>query len=192
MRLLIHLIPCLLVVSCATKKEENVTSLKLQTMEERFDNKKGKLKMDEKGNWSSEVRGMDLPDAKRKSAYFNGESNQPKAFKTEPYQKAKWWGGKAYESKPYTGNTDASRLKTASRDQGKGAREATVETPTGVYNTGAYPTGQAREADGKRMEKTADIRTEKRREVYPEPDVMGYQEQRKMQVKEVNSIMGRD
>jgi hypothetical protein len=192
MRLLFCFIPCLLVVSCATEQEENVVPLKKQTMEERFNDKKGSLKMDEKGNWSSEVRGMDLPDAKRKSAYFTGESNQPKAFKTESYQKAKWWGGKAYDSKPYTGNTDASRLKTTARDQGKGAREATAEAPTGVYDTGAFPTGQAREAAGKPIGKPADARTEKRREVYPEPDMTGYREQRKMQVKEVNSIMGRD
>ncbi|MBN8457440.1 MAG: hypothetical protein J0M04_06320 [Verrucomicrobia bacterium] len=191
MRLLIRLVPCLLVASCATKKEENVVPLGQQTMNQKFNSSKA-LKQDEKGNWPAEVRAMNVAETNRKSAYFTGEANQPKAFKTERFQKAKWWGGKTYEGKPYTGNTDASRLKTAARDQNKGAREGTVEAPTGRFGTGTYPTAQAREASGKRMDKTADAKTENRRDTYPEPEIMGYQEQRKMQIKDVNSIMGRN
>ena len=186
------LIPCLLVVSCATEKEDNVVPIKAQTMEQRFGGGKT-IKQDASGNWSADVKATSLPENNRQSAYFTGDSNLPKTYKAGEYAKNSWWGGKSYPREPYGGNTDGSRFQTAARAQGKGAREAKVAADSpGPYQAGAYQTGSAREASGKRFGKPVDAQTANRREDFPEPDVAGWKEQRRMNIQETKSILGRD
>lgn len=186
-------IPLVLVVSCTPKEDNsNVVPLGQQPMQQRFSAGKP-LQRDAKGNWPAEVRSMKLDDGDRKSDYFTSTSNLPKAYKAGEFKKAAWWGDKSYPRKPYTGNTDGSRFQVASKAKDKTARETgTAADVPGPYQTGTYRTGDARESSGKRIGKTSDAETDIRREVFPEPDVADWKQQREMDIRATKSILGRE
>lgn len=191
MRLFFHILPCLLVVACATGKKSDASPDIGKTMSQRYQGKS--IKQDANGNWPIGVKNSKLPEADRKSGYFTGDSNLPKAYKAGEYKKTSWWGGKSYEPGSYAGNTDGSRFQTASRAQGKGARESGVAAGgVGTHQTGAYATGASRESGVKPLGKPTDAATANRRDSYPEPHVSGWKEQRRMDIKATNRILGRN
>ncbi|MCF7734079.1 MAG: hypothetical protein K9N23_20515 [Akkermansiaceae bacterium] len=191
MRLFFHILPCLLVVACATGKKSDDSADIGKTMSQRFNGKS--IKQDANGNWPSGVANSKLPESDRKSGYFTGDSNLPKAYQAGEYKKSSWWGGKTYKPGAYAGNTDGSRFQTASRAQGQGARESGVAAGgVGIHQTGAYETGASREGGAKPVDKPTDAVTANRRETYPEPVVSGWKEQRRMDLKTTNRILGRN
>lgn len=181
-----------ILAGCAADKDGEVVPLKRRSMAERFGGGK-RYKQDDKGNWAPEVASTKLAEAGKKSAYFTGESNLPKAYQAGDYTKQTWWGGKEYQRKRYEGNLDGSRFQTTARDQGKAPREAgkAADVPRN-YQTGTYGTSAAREAQRNGITKTADSETENRREYDSDPEIIGWKQQRAMGMEEVKRRTGRN
>ena len=109
--------------------------------------------------------------------------------------KRRWWG-KAEAPRPAWGDgtlpeapgtrASSSLATRQSRDGGKVARGADRD-----FGTGRFEAGAAREAKGRRLAKPADAATANRRESYPEPVIVGYEEHRRMSIEETKGILGR-
>lgn len=150
-------------------------------------------KRDKEGNYV-------LKNAKRSSfedvgqdPNFSGKNYSKKAYKTTEYGKQQsFWGSKEYDRKSYTGNTDGSRFQKDSRLQGQSAREAANNKNFKEdYKTGAYATGDAREAGKSNLAKPSNALIDNRQEVFDQPDIIGYREQRKMTLEQSKGILGR-
>jgi len=127
-----------------------------------------------------------------KSSTSTDTSDMGKTYKAGAFSKQQWWGGKTYDTQAYQGTPDGSRFQTAARDQGRSAREtgSAADIP-GPYQTGNYQTGKAREASGKQLGKPLDAATANRRETFPEPEVQGWEEQRRLDLSTTKGILGR-
>jgi hypothetical protein len=183
MRVLLCLVSCLLALSCAGG-DKSAESSAPKTMSERFNG--GPVTRSSEGKWSAGVEGKMVADAGKQSAYFTGDSKLPKTYRAGEFAKQQWWGGKGYDTKAYQGTPDGSRFQTAARDQGTSAREG----GTAAKIAGPYQTAGAREASARQLDKTSDPATAIRRGTFPQPDVQGWEQQRQMDVKTVNSILG--
>lgn len=155
-------------------------------MRERFSGGKP-LTRDATGKWSADVRDKTVADAGKRSAYFTGDSKMPKAYQAGEFAKQQWYGGKTYTTEAYQGTPDATGLRSTAREQGGKARGA----GTAAAIPGPYHTAAAREASGAQIDKPLNAATEIRRGKYPEPQVQGWEQQRRMDIKTVNNILGR-
>ncbi|MCX6876539.1 MAG: hypothetical protein NTW21_22425 [Verrucomicrobia bacterium] len=182
----------LLVASCATDKPAAAApAASRATMSEKFLGPP--IKQNANGEWPANMQQVSTFDGQRQSPYFNGKSTIAKPYQTGEYTKTSWWGKKEVATQPYTGNTDANRLRSTSRLQGLGAREAgTAASIPAPFPTGTYQTSAAREGDAKRFDKPTDAATEARRRVFPEPEISTWKQQRALDVNTTRSILGRD
>lgn len=161
-----------------------------QSLNERMSASNG-YKQDANGNW--------VPQSDKRSSFENqGESNYAKkdykkqAYKTGDYSTKSWWGNKQYDRKAYAGNTDGSRFQKDSRFQGQGAREtgsaARIPDP---YATNTYGTSAAREAGLERLKKPSDAAIENQQEVFKQPEIIDWREQRSVTMEQSKGILGR-
>jgi len=190
----------LLPVSCAKdsgaekKQAAAPTGARIRTADEWLDDttKDNGYKTDANGNLvprSGQKRSSF--ENKGESPYFKGEYSK-KNYKAGEYAKKSWWGNKDYGRQEYAGNTDGSRFQKNSRFDGKGARESgsAADIP-GPYQTENYATGAAREAGKGNLTKPGNAEIENRREVYQQPDVVDWREQRKLSMEQSKGILGR-
>ena len=176
----------LLPVSCADKK---TSPPEHKTLSQRLDQKNG-YKQDDHGNWVPQVDQRSQYESKGKSPYFQGNYDK-KTYQTGNYDKKSWWGNKDFGSKQYANNTDGSRFQKNSQFSQQSARESgSPANLTGAYQTGAYATGPAREAGHQGILRKSDSATESRRNAYPQPEVIDWQEQRNLSVEQSKGILG--
>ncbi|MBM3863051.1 MAG: hypothetical protein FJ385_03725 [Verrucomicrobia bacterium] len=192
-RAITNAIALVLLVSCAGDKEPVDRSSPQQaprSLSQRLSEGGGYVQ-DSGGNW--------VPRQNKRSAYEGKDAGtklrktqETKDFATEAYKSKSWWGRKEYGRQSYEGGTDGSRFRKASRDQGKGAREAgsAAKVPD-PYRTGQYGTGPAIESSRKPMTKPSDAETDERRRVFDAPDVVDWREQRPLTIQETRGILGR-
>jgi arylsulfatase A-like enzyme len=192
----------LLMVSCASDKEGNgdgsgvpVERKGARIMDDQTwlaeKTKDIGYKQDAAGNWTGKSNKRSSFETKGESPYFKGDYSG-KEYKTGEYQSKSWWGNKQFGNKKYDGKTDGGRFMTASRDDGKSARES--GSSAGLeknHSTGTYATGAAREAGKTGVEKTADAETAARRRVFDPPDIIDWREQRTMDIQQSRNILGR-
>lgn len=109
----------------------------------------------------------------------NSQFQSGQNYQAGEFRKTSWWGNSDYVKKVYGGDTDASDLKTTSRLNGAAAGEnVKVARDAGrSFGTGTYATGAAAEAGGRRLDRPSDTETDLRREVFTDPDVIGWQQQ---------------
>lgn len=152
---------------------------------------KDSFKADANGNFVPQQNKRSSFETKGQSAYFQGEYGK-KTYKTGEYSKKSWWGNKEYGRQQYAGNTDGSRFQKNSRFGGQGARESgsAADLP-GAYQTDTYATGAARETGTEKLGKPSNAEIENRREVFQQPEVLGWQEQRKLSMEQSRGILGR-
>lgn len=129
----------------------------------------------------------------RANTQFN-RGFEGKEYQAGEFRKKSFWGDRDYARKVYGGDTTANNdLRKPSRfgsevagENVKAARDAGK-----TFNTGDYATGTAREAGKDRIAKSTDAETEKRRNVFTDPDVIPWQQQNAVTIEETKSKMGR-
>lgn len=152
---------------------------------------KNSFAADANGNFLPQENKRSSFESQGKSPYFQGDYAK-KPYKTGEYAKKSWWGNKEYGSQKYAGNTDGSRFQQDSRFDGKGARESGSDARIpGAYQTDNYATNTAREAGSDRLSKPSNAEIDNRREVFQQPAVLGWEEQRKLSIEQSRGILGR-
>jgi len=151
---------------------------------------KDSFKADANGNFVPQDNKRSSFETKGQSPYFKGDYAK-KDYKTGDYAKKSWWGNKEYGRQQYAGNTDGSRFQKDSRFDGKGARESgsAADIPD-AYQTDTYATNAARETGKDKLTKPANAEIENRREVFQQPDILDWQEQRKLSLEQSRGILG--
>jgi hypothetical protein len=187
----------LLAVSCASdsgaekKTQANFKPFSQRLAEDQQMRGKDTFKADSSGNFLPQQDKRSSFESKNPSGYYQGEYGK-KAYKTGEYAKKSWWGNKQYGREQYAGNTDGSRFQKDSRFGGKGARESgSAAKLPGAYQTDNYATSAAREADNERLSKPSNAEIENRREGFQQPEIIGWQEQRKLSMDQSRGILGR-
>lgn len=158
-------------------------------------NEKAGFVQDSEGKWAPRVNRRSSFETKGESPYFKGEYGK-KEYKAGDYAKQSWQGGKSFETKAYQGDTDGSRFAKSSRFDGQAAREGSQGAREGGQTAreggNAYATGDAREAEGKRLAKPSDAETDSRRKVYTPPEIIDWREQRSLSMEQTKGILGRE
>jgi hypothetical protein len=154
-------------------------------------NESNGFKVDANGNWVPRSDKRSSFESQGKSPYFKGDYGK-KDYKTGEYSKKSWWGDKDYGRQQYAGDTDGSRFRKSSRHDGLQARETdnAADLPD-PYQTGAYATGAAREAENQAVTKPSDAETDIRRRVFPQPEIIDWREQRSLSLEQSKGILGR-
>lgn len=183
---------CLGACNSGTKPEETAgtTVPTHRTLNQRMSENNG-YKQDANGNWK--------PQTDRRSSFetMGQDPSGKKQLRKREYQagdfaKKSWWGNKSYGRESYTGNTDASRLKTQSQAEGKMAPETSTQMAKSErYDTATYATGDARERRGSAIEKGSVDEIENRRKVFQQPEVIDWREQRSLSLDESRGFLGR-
>lgn len=195
MKILPLILPAVLLVSCGADKRVadglgTSSSAERKAMRERF--APGVDKPDDKGNYGGSVRKQFNLGTDRKSPYFNSASSMPQKYQAGDFAKNGWKGKTAYPKQAYTGNTDGSRFQTPARAQGVDASEAgTLARIPGTYATGDFTTGKAREARQGAVRTPEANETAGGRGNLPEPEVIGWQQMRQLNMEETRGILGR-
>lgn len=147
---------------------------------------------DANGNWVPKIDKRSSFESQGESHNFKGEY-KGKTYKAGEYAKKSWWGNKDYGSQSYAGDTDGSRFQKKSRLDGQSSRETTGDAAkiSGPYQTGNYATSAAREAGSSRLAKPSDVETDSRRRVYPQPEIIDWQQQRSITLDQSKGILGR-
>lgn len=196
----------LLVTSCASdsgKKNSSPSSAVAArpsgaSPEEKFNSWAGGMSKD--NGFVKDANGNLVPKSNKRSSFerkgqdpnFAGKSFEKKEYHTGDYTKKSFWGTKEYDRKAYAGNTDGSRFQKDSNLQGKGARESgTAAKVPGDYKTDNYATNSARESGLAPIKKGSNDAIENRRKVFVEPEIITWQEQRKLTVDQSKGILGR-
>ncbi|MGL5016969.1 MAG: hypothetical protein ACRDBP_02465 [Luteolibacter sp.] len=193
-RFLAHLLPLLLLASCATdsalKKKEPASTPERKTLSERVNEKNG-YKQDAEGNWVAQ-NDKRSPYESKGSTYDSKKAFKKTDYKTGDFAKKSWWGNKDYDRKTYSGNTDASRFQKSSALQGETAPEAgdAAKLP-GAYQTDSYATRTAREAGNKPIERTSNSIVESRERSFQQPEIIDWREQRSLSLDQSKGILGR-
>jgi hypothetical protein len=145
--------------------------------------------------------GMTRVTSKKRSQYegsrasgFN-KSYQGKNYQTGQVDKAPWWGRKGYEKQVWNGGKSASE---GSKRSWFGSKKSTLTGRSArgagkAYGTGGYATGPAYEQGAGRLGKPRDALTENRRADpnFDEPQIIGWEQQRKMEMDQTRGILGR-
>ena len=61
-----------------------------------------------------------------------------------------------------------------------------------VYEVGPYQTSTAREQNASRLEHPSDAETDIRRRVYKQPEIIDWEDQKDLSVKDTNRLLGRE
>jgi hypothetical protein len=187
----------MLPLSCATKSGgENPagpTGANVRTADEWLSEttKDNGFVQDAKGNLVPRSNKRSSFESQGRSPYFQNQYGK-KEFNAPTQSKKSWWGNKDFNPKAYAGNTDGSRFQKPSQWAGKGARESNdAARIPGPYQTGTYQTEAAREAGKNSLKKPSDAETDLRRNVYAQPEIIDWRQQRALSVEQSKGIMGR-
>jgi len=194
----------LLLASCAKDADKKGSpaaeasgSSDTRTSEERFNDWAGGMSKD--NGYVKDANGNLVPKSNKRSQFeskgqspnFAGKDFKKKEYNAGDYSKKSFWGNKEYDRKAYGGNTDGSRFQQASRHDGQGAREAgnAADVPD-AYNTANYDTNSAREAGGSPVAKPSNAAIDNRQKVFQQPEIIGWEEQRKLSLDQSKGILG--
>ncbi len=189
-----HSIPCLLALalaSCGGNEEpETPATGGFKPLSQRLDESNG-YTQDADGNWSPR-------NDKRSSFELMGQSPyatstvQKNEYRTGEFNKRSWWGNKDYKTAQYQGNTDASSYQKSTKDTGKRALEGAGNPLSGGnYTTSGYRTGAANESRTSSFQKNDNAEIEYRRDVFKQPNVVDWRQQRSLSVDQSRGLLGR-
>ena len=182
-----------LLAGCASEEEPSTTTVRrsykdplLDRYASNFDYQKG-----EDGSTKVVSDRRSSFEGARATAFDKGF--QGKSYQGKEVEKAPWWGRKGYEAQVWNGGKSAGEAGKKSWFGSKIPAEAgRVARASGqAYGTKNYGTGAAWEQGTKRLAKPRDALTENRRADYPEFEVIGWEEQRRMEVEQTRGILGR-
>jgi hypothetical protein len=190
------LLACGLVAACAGDKSETTTTTTTRSSGDPLLEKyAGNFRYEKSEDGSQRVVSNARSSFEgRQTNSFSGEYGTKQYGGTKAYTKKPWWGSKDYGRKAYEGPTDGSRYRKDSAWGGQQAPEGgeTASDAGKSYRTGNYRTGAAREASARRIDKQADALTENRREMQGAPKIVGWEEQRKLQLSDTKGMLGKE
>jgi len=194
MRTVILPLVAVLTASCASDKQPDMAAAETgpRPLSQRLNEGNGYM-VDSEGNWVPRNNRRSSFESQGASPYFRGTNpNQNKSYKPGEYARKSWWGNKDFGRQSYQGETDGSRFSQSSRHDGQGAREsgAGARTPD-PYQTGGYQVGSARESAAGNLAKPSDARTDTRRRVFQEPEIIDWRQQRSLTLEQSRGILGR-
>ncbi len=179
-----------LLASCAGDKKSETTGPVHKSFSERI-NEQGGYVQDSSGNWKPRNDKRSQYESVGEDPNFKGKFGK-KEFKTKDFSKKSWLGGKDYKTTEYAGATDGSRFQKTSQLGQKSARETDADAGLQTdYKTDSYATSAARETGKGIIDRPSDALVDRRRKVFAQPEIVGWQESRKMTVEQSNSILGR-
>lgn len=181
-----------LLASCASEKSESRPSSAPRNLSTRLSESNG-YKQDSNGNWVPQNDRRSEFESKGQS-HFAQKSFNKKAYQSGDYEKKSWWGNKSYDRKAFAGNTDGSRFQKSSGLESKGAREAARSlNKQDSYATADYATSSAREsgAAGVNTPQRAQNQIDRRQEVFEQPEIVDWKEQRTLSLGQSKGILGR-
>jgi hypothetical protein len=155
---------------------------------------------DAAGNWKApqNSKRSEFESGERDNGMFKGRFAGKQfagAGATNEMAKRAWWGGKQDVAKrgfAGAGADAASRMvKTADwQGQENASLEVKARETDGRFATGGFATKAAREGAAERLGHPVDAQTETRRRVYTEPEIMSWEEQRRMSLGETKRLLG--
>ncbi len=183
----------LLALGCAGDKQAPAAGR--ASMAERFGGGSPMVfSQDEQGGWQP-------PQADKRSTFEIGDRDNPmfkgqvdrKSFHTTKEVERRAWSGAPQVAKPaFAGTPEAGNLVKRSPWDGRqdAAATATAREAGNRFATGRFATGTAREAQARRLDHPLDALTEERRDVYQEPEVRNWQQQRGISLGDTKSMLG--
>lgn len=193
MRTIILPVLAVLAASCASDKQpETAAESGSRPLSQRL-NEGGGYMVDSEGNWVPRDNRRSSFESQGASPYFKGASrDQDNRYNAGEFTRKSWWGNKDFGRQSFQGETDGSRLRRNSRHDGQGTPEtaASARTPD-PYQAGGFATGDAREGAAGDLDRPSDTRTDTRRRVFREPDVIDWREQRSLTLEQSRGILGR-
>ena len=179
----------LCLVSCASKRTVTKSQVRVDPWgnPERFS-----VGKDEAGNpkMKSDLRS---PFEGKTSSMISNQDFSGKNYTTQSYAKKRWAGNTTYERKKYQGATDANKYKMEPWFVQKQAlaegKEADVSGQ--IFKSSRYDKTTATEQGANRLSRPSDAETDVRRRVYQQPDIIDWEEQQGLGVKDTNRMLGR-
>ena len=156
--------------------------------------------MSKDNGYTKDANGNLVPRSDKRSSFenigqdpnFTRKGIQKKEYRAGDYSRKSFWGNKEVGRTAYTGATDGSRFQQTNRSQGQGASESgTIADVAGNYDTGRFDTTNARETRAESITKGSNVLIEKRRKSYEQPEIISWDEQRKLSVNQSKGILGR-
>ena len=179
-----------ILASCSNDSATTKNTPSFKPFSQRLNEKNG-YTQDADGNWKAQGDKRSSFEKQGSSPYFQ-ETYQKNTYKTGEYATKSWWGNKDYGRKNYDGNTDGSRFMTASALDSKTAQESsTVSKLPDNYPTEKFATNSARESRLQKISKPSDAETDIRRDVYQQPEVIDWRQQRTLSLDQSKGLLGR-
>lgn len=146
---------------------------------------------DKQGNWVPKSDKRSSFENKGDSPYFNNQFSG-KSFDTSNYGKSSWWGRESIHKKAYEGGSANSNFSQSSSYGGRQAAGLDgVIDGRQLHGGERHSTRPASENKAQRIDRESDAETDVRRRVFPQPDVIDYQEQRRLSLDQSKSLLGR-
>ena len=127
------------------------------------------------------------------SGLVGGRDFQGKDYTKTSYRKKRWFGNTVFSKKEYRGNTDASRYKRepwfVQKQASASGKRSRADGKN--YSVNPFSTTAARERQAVQISRTSDAETSVRRRVFKQPDIIHWQEQRGLTIKDTNKMLGR-
>ncbi|MBB80251.1 MAG: hypothetical protein CMN02_04490 [Roseibacillus sp.] len=161
-----------------------------KALEERFAFDSRSLKRDERGNFTGPVRSQ--YDSKR-NVFFGGGVGKS-VYSAGNYESTKWKNSRKLQMESYRRNGHQSRFQEKPGVQITSpahlARKSRFDNQR--MKTGPFATAGAREGAEALVDKPSNIRTDLRREVFPEPTIISDDEYNRRSVEQTRNLLGRD
>ncbi len=154
-------------------------------------NEQAGFKQDADGKWMPKVDRRSSFEGQGESAYFSKKADK-KEYRTGDFKKESWWGKTDYEKKVFQGDTDSSRFQKPSKLGQLRSREAgkNMDLPNN-YDTPEFATNAANETRRSGIERKNNALIENERASFVQPDIIDWQEQRKLSVDQTKGLLGR-
>ncbi|MDX1680554.1 MAG: hypothetical protein R3242_07475 [Akkermansiaceae bacterium] len=180
----------LVLVACSGTRQVDPDAHAYQGLSGRLSQSHG-YKMDDQGNWVPRTDKRSQYEFYGDSAQFDGSVSR-KSFNTNRLEKGSWMGSKEYARPRHRHTGSNSGFASASRLDGQDAAlERRLRTPARI--TGNHiARDTAQESHGNRADKPENAAVQHRREVYVEPAIIDYRQQRELSIQQSKQLLGRD
>lgn len=147
---------------------------------------------DTDGNWVPRSDKRSQYDGRRTANLNPRNTVNTGSYTPAEYKKTEWTRTRAARTHDYAGKTDGSRFQSSASAQGQSARQSGTRARTpGSYRTQGFGTNAAREGSARRHDRPTDAHTQTRREIYVEPEITDWREQRSLSIEQSRSLLAR-
>lgn len=180
---------CLLLPCCSGSRNASPEAASSNGLSSRLSQSHG-YEVDDKGNWVPRHNKRSQYEGRGDSAQFRGD-HSTREFDTKSLEKGSWWGSKEIDRPSYGAVSRADQQSQPSRFSGQQASlDRKLRTPARIEGA-AHPQGVANESAARRLDKPTHAATDQRRKVFTEPEIIDYEQQRELSIRESKDFLGR-